>query len=358
MVRIGVHGSREVLGADLKKQITNTMKNKLKLFAAFLAVSGIAFADVALSETISVGGFVDMSYSDGEGESTVGIDQVEVDFSIDNGSPVTARINVQYEDGENQTEIEEAYVTYAIDPNSSVMFGRFESNLFFDASEPTGLYQVSTAYSNGDIDLVQSIYDLGDQGIRYNYNGMNNSFTLSLVDNGDSKIADGRNATDDTAGDYSIEATYGMQFTDQFAGFLGARMYEPEANGVEDGNIWNAYVTYEVNQWLFAAEYLHYDAPTFDAVETFDLADGDLYQLMANYSYSDKNSVTVRYSKMDTQLTDSVNDVTVDVEGDKWTIAHNAALADNLAVIAEFSRVDLEAADDADEFAVELLYSF
>ena len=79
------------------------MKNKLKLFATFLAVSGIAFADVALSETISVSGFVDMSYSDGEGESTVGIDQVEVDFSIDNGSPVTARINVQYEDGENQT---------------------------------------------------------------------------------------------------------------------------------------------------------------------------------------------------------------------------------------------------------------
>ena len=277
------------------------MKNKLKLFAAFLAVSGIAFADVALSETISVSGFVDMSYSDGEGESTVGIDQVEVDFSIDNGSPVTARINVQYEDGENQTEIEEAYVTYAIDPNSSVMFGRFESNLFFDASQPTGLYQVSTAYSGTilldglgslNLDPVQSIYDLGDQGIRYNYNGMNNSFTLSLVDNGDSKIADGRNTPDDVDGDYSIEATYGMQFTDQFAGFLGARMYEPEADGVEDGNIWNAYVTYQVNQWLFAAEYLKYDAPTYSTIADLDgntleypyLADGDLYQLMANYS--------------------------------------------------------------------------
>jgi hypothetical protein len=61
---------------------------------------------------------------------------------------------------------------------------------------------------------------------------------------------------------------------------------------------------------------------------------------------------------MDTQLTDSSDDSTFDVEGDKWTIAHNAALADNLAVIAEFSRVDLEAVDDADEFAVELLYSF
>ena len=341
------------------------MKNKLKLFAAFLAVSGIAFADVALSETISVGGFVDMSYSDGEGESTVGIDQVEVDFSIDNGSPVTARINVQYEDGENedgenQTEIEEAYVTYEVDPSSSFTFGRFESALFFDASEPTGLYQVSTAYSSEDIDLVQGIYDLGDQGIRYNYNGMNNSFTLSLVDNGDSKIADGTTPalTPNTDGDYSIEATYGMQFSDQFNGFLGARMYESESAGIDDGELWNAFVTYEVNQWMFAAEYLHYDGPTFGIVETSDIADGDLYQLMANYAYNDANSVTFRYSNMDTQLTDSVNDVTTDVKGDKWTVAHNAALADNLAVIAEFSRVDLEEADDADEFAVELLYSF
>ena len=33
------------------------------------------------------------------------------------------------------------------------------------------------------------------------------------------------------------------------------------------------------------------------------LADGDLYQLMANYSYNDKNSVTFRYSNMDTQIT-------------------------------------------------------
>ena len=133
-------------------------------------------------------------------------------------------------------------------------------------------------------------------------------------------------------------------------------MYEPEADGVEDGNIWNAYVTYEMNQWLFAAEYLNYDGPTFDAVETFDLAQGDLYQLLANYSYSDKNSVTFRYSKMDVELSNA--DTSEDVEGDKWTIAHNAALADNLAVIAEFSRVDLEVEDDADEFAVELLYSF
>jgi len=321
------------------------MKNIIISLASLFAALNISFADVELAPAITVGGFIDMSYSDGEGESTLGIDQVEVEFSIDNGSAVSALINVQYEEDESETNIEEAYVTYEVDPSSSFTFGRFESALFFDDSEPTGLYQVSTAYENG-FDLIQNIYDLRDQGIRYNYNNLDSAFSLSLVDNGD----------------YSIELAYEKQFTDQWSGFLGGRFYEPEADGVDDGNIWNAYVTYAMNQWLFAAEYISYDAPTFGAfpdVEglSIDDAEGDLYQLMANYAYSDANSVTFRYSKMDVALTDS-EDTSMDSEGDKWTVAHNAALADNLALVAEFSRVDLEAADDADEFAVELLYTF
>jgi hypothetical protein len=322
------------------------MKNIIISLASLFAALNISFADVELAPAITVGGFIDMSYSDGEGESTLGIDQVEVEFSIDNGSAVSALINVQYEEDESETNIEEAYVTYEVDPSSSFTFGRFESALFFDDSEPTGLYQVSTAYAVGSIDPVQEIYDLRDQGIRYNYNTLDSAFSLSLVDNGD----------------YSIELAYEKQFTDQWSGFLGGRFYKPEADGVDDGNIWNAYVTYAMNQWLFAAEYISYDAPTFGAfpdVEglSIDDAEGDLYQLMANYAYSDANSVTFRYCKMDVALTDS-EDTSMDSEGDKWTVAHNAALADNLAMVAEFSRVDLEAADDADEFAVELLYTF
>lgn len=339
------------------------MKNIIISLAALFAAWNISLADVELAPAITVGGFIDMSYSDGEGESTLGIDQVEVEFSIDNGSAVSALINVQYEEDESETNIEEAYVTYEVDPSSSFTFGRFESALFFDDSEPTGLYQVSTAYANGS-DLIQNIYDLRDQGIRYNYNTLDSAFSLSLVDNGDSKIADGRSETGatDTNGDYSIELAYEKQFTDQWSGFLGGRFYEPEADGVDDGNIWNAFVTYAMNQWLFAAEYISYDAPTFGAftdVEglSIDDAEGDLYQLMANYAYSDANSVTFRYSKMDVALTDS-EDTSMDSEGDKWTVAHNAALADNLALVAEFSRVDLEVADDADQFAVELLYTF
>jgi len=39
------------------------MKNKIAIASAFFAASSLSFAEVALTENISVGGFVDMSYS-------------------------------------------------------------------------------------------------------------------------------------------------------------------------------------------------------------------------------------------------------------------------------------------------------
>jgi hypothetical protein len=39
------------------------MKNKIVLTAAFFAASTFSFAEIALTENLSVGGFVDMSYT-------------------------------------------------------------------------------------------------------------------------------------------------------------------------------------------------------------------------------------------------------------------------------------------------------
>lgn len=38
------------------------MNKILTLLAAFIAATGIAFADTMLTESLSVGGFIDMSY--------------------------------------------------------------------------------------------------------------------------------------------------------------------------------------------------------------------------------------------------------------------------------------------------------
>ena len=122
------------------------MNKLLKLLAAFIAVTGITFAETALTESLSVGGFVDMSYVDGDRtESTSGIDQVEFNFTLDNGGPVTTQLDIEYENGTSGLNVEQAYITYDMNSGATVTVGRFETMLLQDASEPTGLYQYSNA---------------------------------------------------------------------------------------------------------------------------------------------------------------------------------------------------------------------
>jgi hypothetical protein len=68
---------------------------------------------------------------------------------------------------------------------------------------------------------------------------------------------------------------------------------------------------------------------------------------MANYSYSDKASVTVRYAVAEDDETGI-------------TLAHNYALADNLALIAEVGQIDADAdgVETLTGAAVELLFTF
>lgn len=363
------------------------MNKLLKLLAAFIAVTGITFAETALTESLSVGGFVDMSYTDGDRtESTSGIDQVEFNFTLDNGGPVTTQLDIEYENGTSGLNVEQAYITYDMNSGATVTVGRFETMLLQDASEPTGLYQYSNAYDFFGLNLNKTLYDLGDQGIKYS----NGNFAVSLVDNGDSKIGDG-NATataNDGHGDYSYEISYSGKLSDKVTGFIGGRLYENDANN-HDGDLFNVYLTYEEGPWVVGGEYVTVDgsgssnlvyfkdsalyqkisnAPAeYDATPNvandpltpivFNSVDVDLFSLFANYSYSEKNSITVRYSDISGDAVAN-NSSKYDVSADKITLAHNSALSDDLALVLEYSKEDSKHTADQGLFAVELLYAF
>ena len=66
-----------------------------------------------------------------------------------NFGKVTAQVDLQYENnagGQNDTEVEQAFVSYDLGNGSALTMGRYESMLGLEAKEPTGLYQFSTAY--------------------------------------------------------------------------------------------------------------------------------------------------------------------------------------------------------------------
>lgn len=299
------------------------MKKQIAIASAILAATSYSFAEIALTESLSVEGFVDMSYTDSDNKnSQIGIDQVEFDFLFNAGA-VSAQVDVQYEgddviDGANDSNtIEQAFVTYDLGNGAALTAGRFASQLGFEAFEPTGLYQNSLAYANTALPGY-------DQGVKYT----NGSFGIAIVDDaGDSRIGDGS--------DYSIEVAYSTDLGNGLGAFLGGRYNS--VDGDDDEFVIDAYLTYETGAWLFAAEVVHADDG--NDVETSALA-------MANYSYSDAASVTARYS---------VEDGT---DTSKITLAHNYALADNLALIAEVSSVDVDGADEDVQSAVELLFTF
>jgi hypothetical protein len=327
------------------------MNKLLKLSVALIAASGIAFADTQLTDSISVGGFVDMSYTDGDNarESTSGIDQVEFDFSFDNGGKATAQVDIEYENGIGGVGVEEAYIDYALSDNAYITVGRFETMLLQDGSEPTDLYQYSNAYDFFGININAFLHDLGDQGIKYT----NGNFAVSIVDNGDDKIGDGDTFNGDLTGDYSIELGYTAALSDNLTAFIGARMYEADAADI-DGDLINVHLTYEEGPWVIGGEIAMSDAEAA-ALIPFD-EELDLFQIFANYSYNENNSLTFRYSEAELSAEGEA-----DIDLDKFTIAHNSALSHDLGMVIEYSMEDVSDGTDSidqDVLAVELIYAF
>jgi hypothetical protein len=328
------------------------MKKTIAITSALAAASSLATAEIKINEFLSFEGFVDMSYShtdtdsdaagDSSSENSFSIDQVEVDWLFNFGK-VTARVDLQHEnnaDGQNDNEVEQAFVSYDLGNGSALTMGRYESMLGLEAKEPTGLYQYSTAY--GDAAYLPQY----GQGVKYTGQSGDLSYGVSLQDESFDNGADALGGNDND-GSYSIEAAVALT-SGNFTYSLGGAFEDADDQG--DNTIINAHVTYVSGAWTLGAEYNLAD------IESDDNADVDSWLVMANYAYSDCCSVTGRISSVE-----SNNDLGSDVEAFQYTLAHNYALSDNLAIIAEVSYVELEE-DTVDSEsltgAVEVLFTF
>ena len=374
------------------------MKNKIVLTAAFFAASTFSFAEIALTENLSVGGFVDMSYvhadddnngaaaTDSDSNNSYQVDQVEITFGLDYGV-VTAQIDLEWTLADGSA-IDQAFTTYDLGNGFAVTAGNYDSMLGFEAFEAPGLYQYSTAYSSntdsfedGDFEIEDVITPGTNNGVKVTYEDGTQFFGVSLQDGGifgDNRLggdSDGNGGdvlvaiseavfgpggpSIETSG-YAIEAAYARDLGNGFNVFAGVLMEETEVEDQNDGNsetdvdttVLNGYVTYETGAWVFAAEMIR----TEHDVENIGDIDIDSFLLMANYTYSDQASVTARISNVDV---DDIFDAT------KLTVAHLYAFTDNLALAVELSSVDYDYEDaltgpdgDTLEGAVELLFTF
>lgn len=391
------------------------MKNKIALAtAALVAGSSFSTAEIVINDFLSFEGFVDMSYTNSnqdndlevaanreDSENSYQVDQVEISWLFD-FSPVTAQIDLEYEDGDNNgnggngdTEVEQAFVTYSLDSHAAITAGRYASMLGFEAFEPTGLYQYSFAYDMelGDLSVLPAY----SQGIKYTHTTDTTFFGISLQDSvydtGDNRLGGDNN--DGQVSTFGVEIAGSIDFGNGLTWFAGAAFEQNDDDNL-DGHTFNTYLTYETGAWLFAAELnvgnredgsaltAYLDGPVNNAVENFiglnpgsDFAEESVMQflLMANYAYSDAASLTARLSYSDHESdytatrgagpTLAAASDHVDADFLKFTLAHSYAFTDNLLLVAELSVVDGEfdfdrgnADYDAVEGAVELLFTF
>ena len=383
------------------------MKNKIALASVYLAAAGISTAEIVINEFLSFEGFVDMSYAHTDGgvysndsdeagqhgddsDNRYAIDQVEISwlFGFDR---VTAQLDLEYEEDDAGTSVDQAFVTYHLDHGGALTAGRYDSMLGFEAFEPTGLYQVSRAYGfpqalaqDGDFDDM--VVDGGgsvvfplpgtNQGVKYTYTTDQTTFGVSVQD-GVYHYADRLGGSDagDDGGGYGLEVGCGYNLGNGWALFLGAAYEDGDSTAFAESAesyVVNGYVTFEAGAWLLAAE-LNYGESELGRVaispETTQVAVSDLQTstisglLLANYAYTQQASVTGRFSFVDADV-DDYRDLDA-YRAVQYTLAHNYAFTDNLRLVAEVSYIDGEGDDDRDDLefdellgAVELIFAF
>lgn len=351
-----------------------SMKRRIAVVAASIAAINSLSAEIVINEFLSVKGFIDSAYThasselggQSESDHRLDIDQAEVSLHIDY-QELSAKIDFQYisEDiiEENEDEIvEQAYLSYEFRDGHSLTTGRYASMIGFEAFEPTGLYQYSTAYQSHALGFQNRLaYDVSlipgyANGAKYVYQGYDSFFGISVQDEVFGSDSGGIGNRDEDGGAFGFEIAYSRSLYYGLTWFIGGAFEEGEA-GQGDSYMLNAYATFDFGAWFFAGELSRGNSES--GAFALGGTDEEALQmlLMANYTYSEKASITARVSYADHE-DDPSGDA---LDFTKFTLAHGYAFTGNLFLVNEISLVDGESNGTNFENllgAVELIFSF
>ena len=312
---------------------------KLTPVAATLLLSLGATSAVQAEEksALTVGGFIDMSYvyqdSDAEASSTSssGIDQIELNLGYDFGNKLTATVDVEYQDQPDDMEdnqeldVEQAFINYALSDNFSLKAGRFLSYSGWETEEPTGLFQYSgTGYAG-------YFYGGYQQGVSGLYSGDGYALAVSVVNDLGGEGTDSEHP--------GVETMLALMPTDEIT---VKAFYSVDG----DVTLFNTWASYSKDALTLAAEYNTAEDSVFAGSE----ASG--YLLMANYAFEDF-ALTLRYH--DYEVENAAGATTE--EANAFTISPSFAVNDNLLIVTEYRMEEMNGVD-IDTLAIEALITF
>lgn len=324
------------------------LTNKLTPVAAGLLMSLASASSAAqefkLPEGLSISGFIDMStfYVDVDGEESVSesnLDQVELNISYDFGNKLSATVDIEHQDSDSGTDIEQAYITYAVTDQFSFKAGRFLSYSGWETEEPTGLYQYSGA------GYAPYFYGYYQQGVSALYSGDKFAAAVSIVND----LA-GPEAGDSS--DPAIETMLAFMPTDTITvkGFYSVDKLDGTD---EDTTLINTWASYAKDAVTIAVEYnTSENAPAYATSYGID-SEASGFLVMGNYAFDNGFALTVRYH--DWEVEDGAGTTMEEVDG--ITISPSYAVNDNLLIVTEY-RMDEINGVDVDSMALEALVTF
>jgi len=311
------------------------MKNKLLAIMAVFGMVASASA-VKINNNLSINGFIDGSFKlvdneTGNDDQGLDADEAELNFVLSNGA-VSGLISVdtQEADTTSDLDIEQAHFSYDLGNGISVTFGRYGSALGFEREDPAGLYTYSRAYNTSSAN-VGNIDGQGRavEGVTVAYAADQFSVAASFEN------SRGANLESD---DLNLELSFSYTGLADTV-IAGGYFFDNQQLNTDEEDIMNVNISRSFGKLLVAAEYTE--------IKT-DALDRDAYMVLADYDYTDKIGVAVRFSK---------EEETATIDYEKITIAPNYSITDNLGAILEFSDVERNNVD-SNELAVELTYTF
>lgn len=341
------------------------MRKSLTALGAALLFTGFGYqlSFAGEDEKLKITGFVDASLFESQyGNSSFGLDQVEVDFEKKIDDKLSARVDINYlttEDDPSTTTVDESalrfddlveqgYVTYS-KSGLDLTFGKFNAPIGFELLDAVDMYQYSHAlvFDYGlptNLTGIMGAYGFGDKAdlALYVVNGWDNNY-----DNNNSRTVGGR---------FGLTPAEGINIG--LSGISG-----------KEGTTDDKLTVYDVDFTLSAVKNLTIGAEYNSGVDENVVAPGQdgewtAYMVMANYAFTDTMSLTARYDNFDdkdgTRLDSGV------VEKRKaYTVAALFSLGDGAGFLAEYrlDKSDKDVFDNGLEdaqksYAVEFTYSF
>ncbi|ALO44465.1 Phosphate-selective porin O and P [Pseudoalteromonas phenolica] len=295
-------------------------------------LASTAQAQESKLDSLSVSGFIDMSYysveqDKGASVHEFGLDQVELNLAYQFDSKLSANVDIEYQNSDEGVDLEQAFLNYSLSENLTVKAGRFLSYSGWETEEPTGLFQYSgTGYA-------QYFYGYYQQGVSAIYSSEKFAVAVSVVN--------------DLAGPQSTDSEHpGVEtmvaFTPNDA--VTVKGFYSKDGDVELINTW---ASYSAEKLTVAAEYNQAENSAFSG------SDASGYLVMANYAFDDFG-FTVRYH--DFSVEDELG--TVVTEQSSLTLSPSYAVNDNLLMVFEYRMDDNVTTADEDIFAIEALLTF